>query len=314
MDAGRDEIGEIEAVPGAIDVTAVGYSCMDYLATVPCMPEIDTKVAIGSLTVQGGGPSATALVTLARLGARAALVAKLGDDIPGKMALAELRREGVDTTGVVIQRGGSSQCAFILVDEPTGRRTVLWTRGTLDHLDPSEVDLGVVLSCRYLLIDDLEIAAQEVSARRAKEAGIPVVMDAGSVREGVDKLVPLVTHLVASERFPTEFTGMVNPWKAATTLLELGPEVVVVTLGPRGCIAVNRNGERIEQPGFEVKAVDTTGAGDVFHGAYLRGLLGGWDLARILEFACAVAALKCTKPGGRTGIPSMAEAAAFLGW
>ena len=92
------------------------------------------------------------------------------------------------------------------------------------------------------------------------------------------------------------------------------PRGSVVTLGERGCVAVERSGRRFERPAFEVKAADTTGAGDVFHGAYIRGMLEGWDLERVLEFACAVAALKCTKPGGREGIPSMAEAMAFLGW
>ncbi len=303
-----------EARPGAIDVVAVGHSCMDFIATVPGMPEIDTKTAVKSLYVQGGGPAATALVTLSHLGMRTALVAKMGDDLPGRMAVAELQREAVDTGGVIMQEGARSQCSFILIDEPTGRRTVFWTRGSVEALAPSEIDTGVVLSARCLLVDDLEWRAQEAAARDARAAGIPVVMDAGSVREGVDKLVPLVTHLVASEGFPRAFTGARDLKEAAFALLELGPEVVVVTLGARGCFAIDKGGGQVNQPGFTVKIVDTLGAGDVFHGAYVRGLLEDWDLPRVLEFACAVAALKCTKHGGRGGIPSMAEAAAFLGW
>jgi sulfofructose kinase len=303
-----------EARPGAIEVLGVGYSCTDFIATVAAMPEIDTKTAVESLHVQGGGPAATALVTLARLGARTALIAKTGDDLPGRMAVAELAREAVDTSGVIVQRGAQSQCSFILIDEPTGRRTVFWTRGSVDAMAPSEIDPGMVRSARYLLVDDLESAAQEAAARQARDAGIPVVMDAGSVRDGVENLVPLATHLVASEGFPPAFTGVVDPMAAASAILEMGPEVVVVTLGARGCLAIDRGGVRLEQPGYRVKAVDTLGAGDVFHGAYVRGLLEGWELPRVLEFACAVAALKCTKHGGREGIPSMAEAAAFLGW
>ena len=300
--------------PGAIDVTGVGHSSLDFLAIVPGIPEIDTKMKVKSLSVQGGGPVATALVTLSRLGARTALVAKAGDDVLGRAAIEELKRERVDVSGVVVQQGASSQCAFILVDEPTGKRTVLWTRGSLDHLAPSEIDRGLVLSARYLLIDDLEAQAQEAAAECARKAGIPVVMDAGTAREGVERLVPRASHLVASEKFPCAFTGASDLEEAASALLAMGPEVVVVTLGPRGCIAFEKHGRRIEQPGFRVKAVDTTGAGDVFHGAYIRGLLEEWDLPRALEFSCAVAAIKCTKPGGRSGIPSMAEAAAFLGW
>jgi len=183
----------------------------------------------------------------------------------------------------------------------------------LDHLGARDLDSGLVLSAKCLLIDDLEVEAQEAAAKLAADAGIPVVLDAGTFREGVEKLVPLATHLVASERFPRAFTGIEDPRLAAEKLLGMGPDVVAVTLGAAGCFAIDKDGGKFEQPGFEVKAVDTTGAGDVFHGAYIRGLIESWDLHRVIEFACAVAAIKCTKPGGREGIPSMAEAMAFLG-
>ena len=315
-DRGQDQAQSTPAEPrpGAIDVTGVGYSCMDFLATVPGMPEINTKMEIESLRIQGGGPTATAMVTLARLGARSALVVKVGDDLPGRLALAELEREGLDTSGVVIQTGASSQCAFIMVDGPSGRRTILWTRGGLDPLAPDEVDTALVLSAKYLLIDDLEPAAAAASASMAKKARIPVVLDAGSVRPGVEKLIPLCTHLVASEHFPSQFTGRDDTPDAAAALLGMGPSVVTVTLGERGCVALEKGMPAIEQKGFRVRAIDTTGTGDVFHGAYLRALLEGWELPKVLEFACAVAALKCTKPGGRSGIPTMGEAMAFLGW
>lgn len=310
----RDEDRTGRPSPGAYDVVGVGYSCLDFLATVPHLPEMDTKLEIKSLAVQGGGPTATALVTLARLGMKTALIAAVGDDVPGRVAMAELEREGVDVGAVTCRGGASSQCAFILVDEPTGKRTVLWTRGSLGYLSAAEVDSGLILSAKCVLVDDLEVEAQERAAALAAEAGIPVVMDAGTFRDGVDKVIPNVTHLVASETFPRSATGIEDKQAAAKAMLDMGPEVVVVTLGPEGCLAVDRGGRKIERPGFEIDAVDTTGAGDVFHGAYVRGVLEGWDLGRVLEFACAVAALKCTKPGGREGIPSMAGAMAFLGW
>jgi len=306
--------GETNPVPGAIDAVGVGYSCLDFLATVPGVPDPDTKTEIKALHVQGGGPTATAMVALARLGMRTALIAKMGDDVPGRVALSELERERVDTSRVVIEEGASSQCAFILVDERTAARTVLWTRGSVSNLNPHEVDRGLILSARCLLIDDLEIEAQEAAAAWARQGGVAVVMDAGTARAGVERLVPLATHLVASQDFPSEYTGRSDPAQAAAALLEEGPEVVVITMGADGCIALDRAGRAYEQRGFTVNAVDTTGAGDVFHGAYARGLLEGWSLERILEFSCAVAALKCTKPGGRSGIPTMAETIAFLGW
>jgi sulfofructose kinase len=310
----RSERQRTEVRPGALDVTGVGYTCMDFLATVPGMPAINTKMEMEAFHIQGGGPTATAMVTLARLGASTALIAKIGDDLSGQAALSELKKEDINLAGVVIQEGASSQCAFILVDGPTGKRTIFWTRGSLDQLAPSEIDAGLVLSARYLLIDDLEPEAAAAAASLANKASIPVVLDAGSTRAGVEKLVPLSTHLVTSEDFPREFTGKSDLHEAAASLLEMGPSVVTVTLGERGCFAMQKGKPPLYQRGFQVRAVDTTGAGDVFHGAYIRALLEDWELPRVLEFACAVAGLKCTKPGGRTGIPTMGQSLAFLGW
>jgi len=309
----RSGVGEAP-VRGALDAVGVGYSCFDFLGTHRGLPRKNSKSELSSVFLQGGGPTATALVTLARLGARAALIARMGDDLLGRAAKQELLREGVDVTGLTLEPGATSQCAFIIVDEETAERTVLWTRGTVSPLRPEELHRGLILSARCLLIDDLEIEAQAAAAAIAKEAGIPVVLDAGTARAGVEKLVSLADHVVASEEFAPAYTGEKDPGRAAQALLREGARVAVVTLGERGCLARDEEGRRYEQDAFKVKAVDTTGAGDVFHGAYAKALLEGWDTRKALEFASAAAALKCTKPGGRSGIPTMGQVAAFLGW
>jgi ribokinase len=294
------------------DIVGVGYTALDYLGVVPRLPAEDGKLEIRDLTIQGGGPAATAMVAARRLGASAALVAKVGDDDFGRRMLDELRAEDVDCSSVAVEPGASSQFAFIMVNGSTASRTVLWTRGTVSRLRPDEVDLDLVGSARGLLVDDLEPAAALVAARHAHARGIPVLIDAGSLRDGVVELLPHCDYIFASERFAERISGSSDPLAALAALDAYGPKACGVTLGGRGCVALAR-GEVIEAPGFDVDAVDTTGAGDVFHAALLFAVLEGWDIERCCVFANAVAALKCRRLGGRAGIPGFGEAVAFLG-
>jgi sulfofructose kinase len=125
-------------------------------------------------------------------------------------------------------------------------------------------------------------------------------------------LLPLVDVLIASERFPPAYTGQEDPVQAGRSLLERGPEIVVVTLGAEGCLCLWED-QAIYVPGFQVDVVDTTGAGDAFHGAFLYGLLQGWELECTVVFANAVAAINCTRLSGRAGLPGLSEVWAFLG-
>ena len=293
------------------DVIGIGYTALDYLGIVPHLPREDTKLEVRDFTIQGGGPTATALVTLRRLGLSAAYVGKIGDDGFGARMLEELRAEHVNVESVIVEPGATSQFAFIMVDAATAARTILWTRGTVSRLAPDEADLDLVASARALLIDDLQPEAALAAAARAREEKIPVLIDAGSLREGIRELLPLCDYIIASEHFARQISGGPNVEKALEALAAFKPKVAAVTLGARGCLAF-ADGRRIEVPGFEVKAVDTTGAGDVFHGAYLFGVLQDWDALGCCVFANAVAALKCRKLGGRAGIPSFAEAVAFI--
>ena len=226
--------------------------------------------------------------------------------------LDELEEEGVDVSRVVVEEGGRSQYAFIMVDRSTASRTILWTRGSLEPFTAEDVDCGLVEGARGLLIDSLEPPAALAAARRAREAGIPVVIDAGTLRDGVRELLPLSDYIVASELFAEQISEGGDHLEALEVIMDYGPEAAVVTLGERGCAALTGSG-LLEVPGFEVDAVDTTGAGDVFHGAFIFGVLEGWDIERICIFSNAVAALKCRRLGGRAGIPDLQEALNFLG-
>ena len=293
------------------DAVGLGHTALDYLGVVPHFPVENTKLELQEILVQGGGPAATAIVTARRLGLSASYIGKLGDDSPGKRMLSELGMEGVDCSSVIVEAGAHSQFAFIMVDAASGARTILWTRGTVSPIESSEVDLDLVAAARVLLVDSLEQVAALAAARAARDAGVPVIIDAGTLRDGVAELLPLCDFIVASEVFARQISDGGNVERALRTIFAGGPAAAVVTLGERGCAALSGDG-MIEVPGFPVRAIDTTGAGDVFHGAFLFTVLQGWDLNRMCLFSNAVAAMKCRRPGGRAGIPSYAETIAFL--
>jgi ribokinase len=296
------------------DVVGIGYSSVDYLGIVPHYPpDADEKTELLEFSMQGGGPTATALVTLSRLGAKTAFIGKVGDDDFGDFMLRELQREGVDTSMTLIERGTRSPFAFIIVERGTGRRTILWTRSTASELSPMEVDMALATSARMLYLDGLQMTASIEAAKLARRKGITVFLDADTVWERSEELIKLCDVVIASKSFARQFIGYDDRKEAIKRILSLGPKVVGVTLGEEGCLCSD-GAEIVHEPAFKVEVVDTTGAGDVFHGAFAYGMLSGWDLKRIARFANAVAALKCRKLGGRAGIPTFEEVRDFLGW
>jgi ribokinase len=293
------------------DAVTVGYTATDYLGIIPHFPEEDLKLELERFEVQGGGPAATAAVTMSRLGLRTAFIGKTGDDDLGIFMRHELEKEDIDISAMKIEEGATSQFAFIMVDRESAARTILWTRGTLSPLQPTELDLDLISSCRGLLIDTLEVEAAAEAARIAREAGVRVVIDAGTLRDGVTDILPFCDFIVASETFARQIGEDRGVKHALERMMEYGPEAAVVTLGAKGCVSLSSDG-LIESKGFEVEAVDTTGAGDVFHGAFLYAVLNGWDIRRCCVFSNAVAAMKCRKLGGRQGIPDINEVNEFL--
>ncbi len=284
------------------DVIGVGQCSLDYLGRIEAYPPPDVKCEFRDLTIQGGGPTATALVALARWGLRAVLCSVVGDDAFGDEILASLCREGVDTRHVLVREGRTSQFAFIVAEPENGRRTIFWQRPTGEPLRPEEVPLDEVRAARVLLTDGLFMDAALRAAEAARKASVPVVVDAGSLRDGMLELARRSDHFIASETFARSLVGESNPEEACRKLAELGPPVVGVTLGPRGSV-FHADGLFFREPAFAVEAVDTTGCGDVFHGAYVYGLLRGWALERRVRFASWAAARVATRLGGRTGIP-----------
>ncbi|MFA5515674.1 MAG: PfkB family carbohydrate kinase [Desulfuromonadales bacterium] len=295
-----------------VEVVGLGQCSLDMLAELPCWPQPDSKIELDDLLIQGGGPVATALVTLSRLGISTAFLGRTGDDENGKRIRQGLLEERVDCTGLLADAGATSQCAFIAVEPQNGRRTIFWTRGGARPLDAGEVARLFTHSCRMLHLDGLHTEAALTAARRARERGIGTVLDGGAWRGGTAELLPWIDHLVVSEKFAGQVASSANPHIALEKLLAFGGRAVTVTLGAGGSHTLSADGVAFHQPAFSVDVVDTTGCGDVFHGGYIYGLLQGWPLRRTVRFAAACAALKTRAMGGRTAIPHLGEIEEFL--
>jgi ribokinase len=294
-----------------VDVVGLGYCSLDYLGIVPGRPEFDADtVSLSDFAKSGGGPVSTALVALARLGARTGYIGVLGKDEGGAFLKGEFEREGVDLRRLRMQAGARSQICMVLVEAGTGRRSILCYRAA-GELVLDEADRTYLSSARYLHLDGNHMGAAITAARWACADGVTVSFDANRPRPRLDELLPLVDVLIASERFPPAYTAQEDPVRAGRSLLEMGPEIVVITLGAEGCLCLWED-QAIPVPGFQVDVVDTTGAGDAFHGAFLYGLLQGWELERTAVFANAVAAINCTHLSGRAGLPSLSEVEIFL--
>jgi ribokinase len=292
-----------------LDVVGLGVATLDFIAVAAQEPVLGTKQRAAEWHEAGGGPVATALVTLARLGARTCMLGGVGDDAYGPRIIGDLQGEGVATEGMQIHPG-SSHVAFALAEPANGRRTIWWHNDEA-VLECVTVDPALVQSARFLLIDSYLPDAALAAAEAMHAAGGLVMIDMGHVREEVMHLLPHCDLYVVSERFGYEATGEEQPERAARALHERYGKLVVVTAGERGSWCVSA-GEAFHTPAFSMPIVDTTGAGDVFHGGFLYGLLQGWSLRATARFASATAALKCRAAGGRAGIPTLAEVEALL--
>ncbi len=289
-----------------------GLCAFDYLAVVQSYPALNQKTDAIAYSQQGGGPVATALATLGRLGGeQITFVGRVGDDMEGKFIRQALAQEGVDTCYLQAVSQTPSAQAFVWIEKNSGKRSVVLHRDSRLLTMPAEIVAEPFNSTRLLLIDGREPEAALFAAKITKAAGGQVVMDAGSLRPRMTEFFQVVDYFVCSRDFLNAFNGELKVEEAVQQIQYLGCKWVVATLGEEG--AIGFDGEQIYRAmAFSVPVVDTTGAGDVYHGAFVYGLLRGWQLKQIMQFANAVAALKCRQLGGRAGIPRYDEVKSFL--
>ena len=291
-----------------VDVVGIGLNATDTVMTVRKFPALGGKERVVELSTLAGGQMATALVACGRLGLKVRYIGKVGDDPGGKVQLASLRSEGFDMTYTRMVRGASTQYGLILVDQATGERTIFWDRDARLAVQPEEIKPSAITTARVLHLDGCDVEAAFVAARTARRARIPVLADMDTVYKNVEKLFPYIDYLIASTQFLPTVTGHADPFKVLEYMAhEYKVPTPGMTLGRDGALAYHA-GKFFYSPGFVVETVDTTGAGDVFHGAFAYALLEGWDIARALDFSNAMAALNCTALGARGGIKSRADA------
>lgn len=296
------------------DILGLGCCAVDDLLYVESYPPPDSKTRVLRRERHCGGLTATALVAAARLGGKCAYAGVLGDEDDSGFVLSCLKREGVNVAHAPHRPGAQPVRSVIIVDEQRRMRNIFYSVDNVVGADPRHPAKHLILSARVLLVDRFGIPGMIRAARIARAAGIPVVSDLENTDPpGSLELMKLVDHLIVSESFARQLTGADHPATAVSKLQPIGHKIAVVTCGERGCW-FHAHGWLLPRyhPAFKVKAVDTTGCGDVFHGAYALGLAEEMPLRERIRFASAAAALKATKHGGQTGIPTRRVLEKFL--
>jgi sulfofructose kinase len=290
-----------------IDVLCVGAGTYDLVYSVDRDPQPDEKIRASAFTGCGGGPAANAAVTVSRLGLQSAFVGYLGNDIFGNAHIDELQQAGVNTDFVA--RGEHSSALSVVMVKPDGSRSLVNYRKPESFLAAESVDFSSI-NARVILFDGHEPNISPALAQSARQQGVITLLDAGSIHPGTEELAGLVDYLVCSESFGLGFTGESNEERALEKLLAYAPNVII-TLGHRGLVWKNGQGSGREDT-CSIKAVDTTGAGDVFHGALAACLAEKREWRESLAYASAAGALCCMKIGARLGIPGKAEVEEFM--
>jgi sulfofructose kinase len=289
-----------------IDVLCVGAGTYDLVYSVDRDPQPDEKIRASAFTGCGGGPAANAAITVSRLGLQSAFVGYLGNDIFGNAHINELQQDGVNTD--LVARGDESSALSVVMVKPDGSRSLVNYRKPETFLAAGSVDFSSI-DAKVILFDGHEPYISQPLAKEARQRGIITLLDAGSIHPGTEELAGLVDYLVCSESFGFGFTGESTGYKALEKLSSYAPNVVI-TLGNRGLVWKNAEGPG-RTDAFDVKTVDTTGAGDVFHGTLAACLAQKLEWRESLVYASTAGALCCMKIGARLGIPTKEEVEGF---
>ena len=294
---------------GRIDFVGIGFCSNDHLCRIPELVP-DSKVEMLEHEVQGGGPGGGAVVAAARLGVSAAIVGTTGSDADGDMIVRDFRKEGVDVRYLRQNPGEFSPIAYCLIT-PDGRRTVAWSRQNLTDYPADELPEELIAHAKAVHFDGHQIKAALRAAEIARKHGVMTCFDAGSVRPGTDELLELCDVVITSESFAKTYTGE-SDFAAALRKLDNGRKVTGVTMGKDGSMCISHGKlfvRNVYDPGT---VIDTTGAGDSYHGAFDVRYMETGDVAESMRFAAVFAALKCRRLGARAGQPRRAEVEAAL--
>ncbi len=292
-------------MPKRFDVVGVGLNATDSLLIVPQFPAYGGKAPFVREILSPGGQVASAMVTCSRLGLAAKYIGAVGDDERGRIQLESLRAARIDISHVQQRKNCPNQSAYIVIDQTTGERTILWQRPDCLRISPEQIAPEQITCAKLLHIDGHDTPAVEHAARIARENRIPVTVDVDTIYRGFDRVLPYVDYLIASTNFPVQWTSLTDPFRALELIQkEYGMTVAAMTLGSHGALALTA-GKFHYSPAFVVNCKDTTGAGDVFHGAFCYAMIKRYSIEEAMEFANAMAALNCKALGAQGGIASM---------
>ena len=295
------------------DVVGVGLNATDTLILLDRFPAYAGKVPFTREVLSPGGQVASAMVCCAKLGLRVKYIGTCGDDERGRIQMDSLRASGINIDDVQVRENCPNQTAYILIDQSTGERTVLWRREDCLALLPDSITPAMITSARLLHIDGHDTPAVSRAAQIARQHGIPVTIDIDTIYHGFDHVLQHVDYLVTSSEFPVQWTGQADPLKALATIQnEFHLPVAAMTLGSHGSLA-RVDGKFYYSPAYVVNCTDTTGAGDIFHGAFCYAVLAGLPIQQTLDLSNALAALNCTALGARGKLATLEEAHALMG-
>lgn len=293
-----------------VEIVGLGTILIDHLVVLPAHPEIDSKTPVVEDRFQVGGPVPTALAMLRRLGRPCAFVGSWGSDAFGSIIDEDLRQEGIDSNSSIRRAAAGTGFAHVWVCRESARRTIAYRRPA-EPVTPDEFNRDLLRRARVLHLDGWPTETALAAAKWAQQENTLVALDAGSPKPGIEQLIRHVDVLNAPRRFVQQFLATDDIPRAIDRLLRMGPRIVTVTSGAEGA-ALGTGDTYLELPAFEVDAVDTTGAGDVFTGALIHAALEAVPPAQMLSFAMASAALKCQGLGNREPLPTLEAIQALL--
>lgn len=296
----------------SFDAVGFGITTLDYICTVDRLTNYQKFSTIKDVKFFGGGCVSTALVALNRLGGSSSLITLLGDDWVGKEVLKGLKEESIDCGGVVYEKDQLTTFSFIQVSSRQGKRAIAYFPGCGEKLKFNDKAKEIVKKSKILILDGILPQEGLKAAKFARGNGVKVMLDCNVFNNGTKELLSYIDYLITSESFLYDYSRTRDVGNALKKLNEdYNPEILVATLGRKGSVTLV-NGEIKKIGIFDVKVKDTTGCGDVYHGAFLFGLLRKWDLIDIMTFATAVSSAKCMHFGGRPGIPNFKKTIEFL--
>lgn len=293
-------------------IVGIGANVYDTLITLSGFPKEDTKMRADGVKVSGGGPCATGLCAAAKLGADAAFIGTLSDDACGSFLMSDMAKYGMDNSLINTVSGYSAFTSCIWLNKKNATRTCVFDKGNIPPLSLTDEQKNAIADADILMVDGNELEAAIDGAVTANANGTKVLYDAGGLYDGIERLLPLADILIPSAEFAMGHTGKNDTKSAAKAIFEkYSPEVAVVTDGKNGGVMYDGK-ELWSYPAFPVEAVDSNGAGDVFHGAFAFGVQMGYNYRKCCVFASAVSALKCMGVGARESVPAIEDVIEFL--